>query len=217
MRKLLMVDDHPVFRNGLRLAFEEMHEFDQIVEAGSKAEAMTALADGGFDLAIVDMGLPDGNGMDILEVKAGLPGSPRFFVLTMSADASLARRAFKVGASGFASKNISLEILKLALKLVAAGELYAEGEILRDILTTEVQYPRDRPDLKYKVGALTERERSVLDAILEGLSAKEVAVRLSISLRTAENYQSSVYAKLGVKTPVGLVKLALDAGLTILG
>lgn len=215
MKKLLIVDDHLVFRNGLRQAFEEMHDFDAIVEAGSGAEAFVALGHGGFSLAIIDIGLPDHSGLDIIEAKAGLPGAPAFFVLTMEASTELARRAFRAGASGFASKNLSLDTLVLAINLVMAGELYVEGELLRDILTADSWKGSVRQDMVMKAGTLTGRERAMLDAMLEGLSAKEAAARLGVSLRTAENYQSTVYAKLGAKTPVDLVRVALKAGLSI--
>ena len=217
MKRLLIVDDHPVFRNGLRQAVAGMNEFGEILEAGSSAEALALIERGGIDLVMVDIGLPDASGMDIVEAKAGLPGSPRFFIMTMEADASLALRAFRAGASGFASKNLSLGVLTLAVRLVAAGELYVEGEILRDMLTSEAQLPGERPDLKERLESLTDRERAVLDAVLEGLSAKEAASRLGVSYRTAENYQSAVYAKMGARTAVDLVRLAMGAGVPLPG
>lgn len=215
MDKLLIVDDHPIFRNGLRQALADMGQFCGIVEAGSGSEALSALAKERFDIAVVDVGLPDLSGFDILEVKAREVGAPRFFVLTMNADAALARKAFRLGASGFASKSISLPVLALALRLVSAGELYAESEILRDILTSET-HGGQVPAHRRLVDSLTERERAMLDAIVAGLNVKEAADRLGVSTRTAENYQSAVYAKLGVKTPVGLVKVAYGAGLPVL-
>ncbi|PKL08936.1 MAG: hypothetical protein CVV51_06425 [Spirochaetae bacterium HGW-Spirochaetae-7] len=213
MKRLLIVDDHPVFRNGLRLALEDAPEYDGIVEAGSGAEALAELESGYFDMAIIDVGLPDISGFDILEARAREAGSPRFFVLTMSADPSLARKALRYGASGFASKNLALGTLLLALRLVDSGELYVEGEILRDILTAELRFPRARSEQYGKLEKLTERERAVLDALLEGCNAKEVAGRLGVSQRTAENYQSAVYAKLGARTAVELVRMAISAGI----
>ncbi len=215
MKRLMIVDDHPVFRNGLRQAFEDTHEFENIVEAGTGTQALTTLGEGRFDLVIMDIGLPDMSGLDIIEVRAGLPGAPAFFVLTMESSTELARRAFMAGATGFASKNMSLSTLILAVGLVAAGELYVEGEILRDILTTDVRLSQVRKELSIKAGMLTDRERATLEAMLDGLSAKEVALRLGVSLRTAENYQSAVYAKLGARTPVDLVRVALKAGLSL--
>ena len=215
MKKLLIVDDHPVFRNGLRQAFEDLQYFDETVEAGSGAEAFMALGNGSFSLVIIDIGLPDHSGLDIIEARAGLPGAPAFFVLTMETGTGLARRAFQAGASGFASKNLSLSTLVLAVSLVMAGELYVEGEILRDILTADSWRSSVCQDMMKKVLTLTERERAMLDAMLEGKSAKEAAAHLGVSLRTAENYQSTVYAKLGAKTPVDLVRVALKAGLSL--
>lgn len=215
MKTLLIVDDHPVFRNGLRQAFEDTQEFEHIVEAGTGAQALTALGEGRFDLVIMDIGLPDLSGLDIIEARAGMPGAPAFFVLTMESSTELARRAFLAGATGFASKNIALASLMLAVALVTAGELYVEGEILRDILTADIRLSQVRKELSIKAGMLTDRERATLEAMLDGLSAKEVALRLGVSLRTAENYQSAVYAKLGARTPVDLVRVALKAGLSL--
>ena len=217
MKRLLIVDDHPVFRNGLKQALEDALEFDGIVEAGSGAAAIAELEASDFDLAILDVGLPDMSGFDILEAKARVIGSPRFFVLTMSADPSLARKALRCGASGFASKNLALGTLVLALRLVDSGELYVEGEILRDMLTAELRFPKVRPDLRRKFEELTERERAVLDVMLEGLNAKEIACKLGVSRRTAENYQSSVYAKVGARTAVELVRMAISADICTAG
>jgi len=213
MRRLLIVDDHPIFRNCLRLALAEAGDFDEIVEAGSVREGGEALASSAFDLVLVDQGLPDSSGLDLVESGSRQPSAPLFFVLTMSADAGLARRAFALGASGFASKNIVLGTLILALRLVLAGELYLEAEIFRDLLTASPPPSRESPELKERIGSLSERERAVLDALLEGLPAKEVASRLGISQRTAENYQSAVYSKLGARSPIDLFRIARAAGL----
>lgn len=216
MRRLLIVDDHPIFRNCLRLALAEAGDFGEIVEAGSGAEARAALGASAFDLVLLDQGLPDASGLEILEAAARSPGAPLFFILTMSADASLAKRAFTLGAAGFASKNIALGTLVLALRLVLAGELYLEAEIFRDLLSSAQEAKpgaAESAELRGRVDSLSERERAVLEALLEGLAAKEAAVRLGVSRRTAENYQSAVYAKLGARSPVDLIRIALAAGL----
>ncbi|MCP5453087.1 MAG: response regulator transcription factor [Spirochaetaceae bacterium] len=213
MRKALIVDDHPVFRNGLKTALGGWRIFDAVDEAGSAAEARDAVDRGGYELAMVDVGLPDGSGMDLVESRAGLAGAPAFFVLTMEADASLARRAVRAGAAGFASKNLALGVLELAVRLVMAGEPYIEGEILRDLLTADAVLSSSRREGRRLVGGLTPRERAALDALLDGLNAKEMAQKLGVSQRTAENYQSAVYAKLGARSPVDLVRIALAAGL----
>ena len=214
MRRLLLVDDHPIFRNCLRLALAESGDFGEIVEAGSLREARAALEAGAFDLVLLDQGLPDGGGLELVEEAARRPGAPLFFMLTMSADPALARRALALGAAGFASKNIALATLGLALRLALAGELYLEAEPLRSLAAADAAPgPGEGPELRARIASLTERERALLDALLEGLAAKEAALRLGVSRRTAENYQSAVYAKLGARSPVDLVRIALAAGL----
>ncbi len=190
-------------------------ELEELAEAGTAREAMYKIEAGAFDLAIVDIGLPDRSGLDIVETLARRPGAPSFFVLSMETNRALVRKALQFGASGYASKSIPIANLVLALELVLEGELFVEGELLRDLLTSALREPEERPELRERFEALTPREREFLDAILGGLTAKEIATRLGVSQRTAENYQSSIYSKIGARTPVDLVKLALRVGLMI--
>lgn len=214
--RLLVVDDHPIFRSGVRNALADSGDYESVAEAGSVREAREALAGGGFGLVVADLGLPDGSGFDLVESFASEPGSPRFFVLSMNADRHSARKALRLGASGYASKNIGLATLILGLRLVALGEVFIEGELLRDLLTAEAPEPCDRSLLRARFEALSPRERDALDSLLEGLTTKEAASRLGVSHRTAENYQSSIYAKLGVESPLALLRLAARAGLVSL-
>jgi DNA-binding NarL/FixJ family response regulator len=215
MSRLMIVDDHPLFRTGVARALKDAMDPVEIAEAGTAREAMALIAGGGFDLAIVDIGLPDRSGLDIVESLARKPGSPRFFVLSLDSSLSSVRKALQFGASGYSSKGIPLGHLDLALKLVLAGELFVEGELLRDLLTATLREPADHPELRSRFEALTPREREFLDALLGGLTSKEAAARLGVSQRTAENYQSSIYSKIGARTPVDLVKLAQRVGMMI--
>ena len=216
MPRLLIVDDHPLFRTGVAKALIEAMDLDGMTEAGTAKEALARLEAEAFDLAIIDVGLPDRSGLDIVEALARKPGSPRFFILSMETNRGSVRRALQLGASGYASKGIPLGNLVLALKLVLAGELFVEGDILRDLLTSSLREQVGQPELRSRFEALTPREREFLDAFLCGLASKEIAGRLGISQRTAENYQSSIYSKTGVNTPVELIKLAQLSGMMIL-
>jgi two-component system, NarL family, invasion response regulator UvrY len=215
MPRLLIVDDHPLFRTGVVRALEDAMGFEDVVEVGSKAEAEAKLSTGAFDLAILDLGLPDGSGLDILESFGGRPGSPRFFVLTMDSNRGSVRRALQRGASGYSTKTIALGTLILGLKLVLEGELFVETELLRDLLTPSLRETVASPELRSRLESLTSRERECLDAFLGGLTMKQIAARLGVSQRTAENYQSSIYSKAGVNTPVELIKFAQRLGLTL--
>lgn len=215
MPQLIIVDDHPLFRAGVVRALEDAMGLEAIAEAGTAKEAIDAIEAGAFDLAIVDLSLPDRGGLDIVEALARAPRAPRFFVLTMETNRASVRRALQLGASGYASKGIPLASLVLALRLVLEGELFVEAELLRDLLTSSLRELEDHPELRSRFASLTPREREFLDALLGGLTTKEMAARLGVSQRTAENYQSSIYSKVGAKTPVDLVKLAQRVGMMI--
>jgi DNA-binding NarL/FixJ family response regulator len=215
MPRLLIVDDHPLFRTGVVRALKDAMNPSEIEEAGPANEAQAKLAAAAFDLAVVDIGLPDRSGLDIVEDQARRPGAPRFFVLSMDSSLSQVRKALQLGASGYSSKSVPLPTLVLALKLVLEGELFVEGELLRDMLTDSLRERIDYPELRSRFETLTPREREFLDAFLGGLTAKQMAAKLGVSQRTAENYQSSIYSKVGAKTPVEMVKLAQRAGMVI--
>ena len=153
--------------------------------------------------------------MEIIEALARKPGSPRFFILSMETNRGSVRRALQLGASGYASKTIPLGSLVMALRLVLAGELFVERDILRDLLTVSPRDPANQPELRSRFENLTPRELEFLDAFMGGLTSKEIAGRLGVSQRTAENYQSSIYSKTGVNTPVDLVRLAQLSGMTL--
>jgi DNA-binding NarL/FixJ family response regulator len=215
MYRLMIIDDHPLFRAGVVRALRDAMDVDEVAEAGSVKEAMAKLAVGSFDLAIVDIGLPDRSGLELVEALARKAGAPRFFILSMNSDRSSVRKALQMGAMGYSTKSIALASLVLGLRLVLEGELFVEAELLRDLLTMSLREPEFHPELLGRFETLTAREREVLDALLNGLAAKEIAFQLGLSLRTAENYQSSIYLKIGAKSPVDLVKLAQRAGMMI--
>jgi DNA-binding NarL/FixJ family response regulator len=222
MAGTLIVDDHPLFREGLRAALETPHghkasgDFAPFNEAGSVAEASRLLESTGIDqpsLVILDIGLPDGSGFDILERFAGKHGSPRFMMLSMHAERSLALRAIRAGANGYASKQIPLESLLLGLKLVKLDQLFMEGEILRDVLMFKPAKEQDASKAKRLVQSLTVREQEAFIVLANGGTTKDVANKLGISQRSAENYQSAIYGKLEAVSPTMLVLTAIRAGM----
>lgn len=222
MAGTLIVDDHPLFREGLRAALETSNErmastgFSPFSEAGSVVEATRFLESPGIgspDLVILDIGLPDGSGFDILERFAGKYGSPRFMMLSMHAERSLAMRAIRAGANGYASKQIPLESLLLGLRLVMLDQLFMEGEILRDVLMFKPAKEQDTSKAKGLVQSLTAREHEAFIILASGGTTKDVANKLGVSQRSAENYQSAIYGKLEALSPAMLVLTAIRAGM----
>ncbi len=222
MAGTLIVDDHPLFREGLRAALDaqddgtEADGFAPFMEAGSVAKATEILGSmeaGQLSLVILDIGLPDGSGFDILEHFAGKRGSPHFMMLSMYSERSLAIRAVRAGADGYASKQIPLEALEIGLRLVMHDQLFIEGEILRDVLMIKPSKENDATRAKELVQTLTIREREAFMILAGGGTTKDVSSRLGISQRSAENYQSVIYGKLEALSPTMLVLTAIRAGM----
>jgi DNA-binding NarL/FixJ family response regulator len=212
--RLLIVDHHPFFRLGLRGMLERSGLFSGILEAGTGAEALALLrADPAIGLVILDLELPDMGGLELVEGGSNPATRTRFFVLAEEVGEVMGRRAITSGAVGFASRDIDPEGLLLALRLVLAGELFVDGGLLRQLLALDYARGAERDLAAGKLARLTARERETFDTLMTGLPAKAAAERLGVSLRTVENYQSAVYAKLEANSPVELVLVALKAGL----
>jgi two-component system, NarL family, nitrate/nitrite response regulator NarL len=216
MDSVLIVDDHPLFREGLKGALEASGAFGCIMQAGLASDALAILngpPEKRPSIVLLDINLPDGSGLDLLERYTGLHDAPRFLMLSMYADRAIVLKAIIAGAHGYASKQIPLEALILGIKLVAADQLFIESELLRDILTPRQLRTKDEALAKELIRVLSPRELDTFSLLAKGDSPKEIAAALGVSVRTVENYQSCVYAKLGFRSPVDLVRLALHAGI----
>ncbi len=219
MKGTLIVDDHPLFRQGLRAALESAGGFGPFREAGSVGEARAVLDATETTelpkpaLVVLDIGLPDSPGFELLERHSGLPGEPRFFMLSMHRERAVALKALRSGAEGYASKEIPLEALVLALRLVRAGQSFVEAEILRDLLTYRSPREDEEAAALESIAGLSAREREAFLLIAEGRGAKELASSLGVSLRSAENYRSAIYRKLEIQSAAAVARLAIRAGL----
>jgi DNA-binding NarL/FixJ family response regulator len=216
MDSVLIVDDHPLFREGLKGALEASGAFGAIMQAGLATEAVAILSGPGEkrpSIVLLDINLPDGSGLDLLERFAGQKDAPRFLMLSMYADRSIVLKAVIAGAHGYASKQIPLEALILGIKLVAADQLFIEAELLRDLLTPRQIHTKDEAQAKLLLQCLSPRELDSFSLLAKGDSAKEIAAALGVSVRTVENYQSGIYSKLKLRSSVELVRLALRAGI----
>ncbi len=212
----LIVDDHPLFREGLKAALESNGAFRVSRQAGTLREALEILGDPGSPscaLAILDINLPDGSGFDALERFSGLEGMPSFFMLSMHSDRATALKAVMAGANGYASKQIALDALVLGLKLAALGQVFIEAEIVRDILTSRQPCPMASSEAQIALSGLNARELDLLKRLAEGETPKSIAQALGVSTRTAENFQSALYTRLGLGSATELVRLAIRAGL----
>jgi len=191
---VLLVDDHEVVRRGLRDLLDTEDDVEVVGEAGSVDEAMVRARAARPDVAVIDMRLPDGDGLELCRQLRALPEPPRCLVLTAFDDEQALIGAINAGASGYLLKQVRGQDLVNALREVAAG-----GSLLDPITTSRVldrlrQTSKEEPD---ELAALTERERKVLELIGEGLTNRQIAERLFLAEKTVKNYVTSVLAKLG--------------------
>lgn len=216
MNTILLVEDHTSLREALALMLEEESGFAVAAQAGTLEEARARL--GRFDLAILDPGLPDGDGLDLIpelrEANPHRPDSPgcAVLVLTASLDRELFARAVEAGAAGILHKTAGVaEIIDAVRRLCAGETLISPGEI-SDILELTEKRRRSDPAARAAIQSLTPRELQVLRALADGLDNKEIARRLGITVETERNYLSGVFSKLGVHSRLQALVFALRHG-----
>ena len=201
--RLLLVDDHPLVRDGLRARLAAVPDIAVVAEAGSAEEALRILetVDPCPDLALVDVGLRGMNGIELVaELRSRHPGIAAL-ILTMYANVEYVTKAIRAGARGYVLKDSpSREIIAAITAVAAGGTFYGTG-----VPISTIHRDNDK-------NLLTEREREVLILVAKGCSNKRVAQTLDISVRTVETHRLSVRRKLDIDTPAGLVKYALEQG-----
>ena len=214
MIRVLLVDDHLSFREAMAIVFGLQPDITVVAQAGSLAEARGVLAD--VDLAIVDLGLPDGSGLDLIgELRAVNPQSV-VLVLTASSDRTQFARAVEAGAAGVLHKSTPLHELVGAVRRLTAGEqLLSVSEVL-ELLRLAGQQRRQDRDAGQALRGLTPREREVLQLLTEGLNDKEIAQRLHVSPQTARTHMENILNKLGVNSRLQALVYALRHGVVTL-
>jgi two-component system invasion response regulator UvrY len=209
MLKVLLVDDSPLFRRGVRELVNEGFQGAQISEAGHAHEMLEWLKRKPCDLAVLDISMPGINGLDALkQVKQEFPDLP-VLILTMHPEEQYAIRMFKAGANGYLTKAAAPEELVKAMKKIQGGGKYVSpslGEVLADSLV--------KPGAeKTPHEVLSDREYEVLRLIGSGLTVGEIARTLHLSVTTISTYRARILNKLRMKTTAALTRYAIQQGL----
>jgi len=206
--RVLLADDHRMFAEGLRtLLGEEFELVEYVADGVAMLEAAQRLRP---DVIVADITMPRLNGIDALtQLRAILP-DVRVVFLTMHHDAAYARRALAAGAFGFVLKHAAVEELVLALRAALQGRIFVAPSLGADLVTGDPTNPARRTD---PFGALTPRQREVLQLLADGKSVKQVASSLSISTRTVEFHKYTMMETVGAKGMADLVRIAIRHGL----
>jgi DNA-binding NarL/FixJ family response regulator len=212
--KILLADDHRMMREGLR-ALLEKEGLEVIGEAENGREAVEMTRTLRPDVVVMDISMPDLNGIDATKrISAELPGC-KVVALSMNSDSRYVRAMFAAGAAGYLVKNTASSELVLAVLAVAQGQKYVDSAVAGVVIdgfvgqAAAASSPGER--------TLSPREREVLQLLAEGNSSKDIALRLAIALPTVETHRRQIMAKTGLRTIAALTKYAIREGLTTVG
>ncbi len=202
--KILLVDDHAIVRVGLKQMLADAFDQVEIIESGTGQEALTKVQESAWDLAVLDINLPDTNGLDVLKKMKALRHTLPVIVLSFHPEEQYAVRALKGGASAYVTKDSAPEELVTAIKTVLAGRQYVTPS-LADRLQSTTTNVAGKP----LHALLSDRELQVLSMIGNGKSVTEIAEALDLSVKTVSTYRMRLLSKLQLKTTAALIRYAL--------
>ena len=208
MTKILIADDHLIIRQGLRLILETEDGFDLVGEASDGAEALKLCAELHPDVVLMDLRMPNMDGITAIEKLRQTQPEIAVVILTTFNEDELMLRGIRSGAKGFLLKDTDRQTLFDTLRAAARGETLLKPEIMARLLNVAAA-----PAPAASSFNLTEREKEVLAAVARGERSKEIAVKLNITERTVKAHLASIYQKMGVDSRAGAIALAAQKGL----
>lgn len=205
--KLLLADDHPLIREGFKSLLGKNENFEIVAEAGNGMELLEAYEKTKPDIILTDISMPVLNGFEAMEqlIKQGV--FVRFIVLTMHEEQVYILNALKIGAHGYVLKNIEGPDLEKAINTVYHGGKYF-SPIITNIIAESFQRPEEGD-----IEEITSREKEVLQLVAQGYSTKQIADKLSISIRTVESHRINLLRKLRVSNTAELIKKSMKLNL----
>jgi len=208
--RIALADDHTLVRAGIRALLEADGRVEVVTESGDGREALELVLRHRPDVALIDLGMPGLNGLELARrLTQELPRT-RVIVLSMHAEASYVRQALKAGVAGYLVKGAAVSELPLAIESVVRGETYLSPRISQTVVQEFLRDGAGEPD---PLEGLTGRQREILQLVAEGRSTKEIASALELSVKTVETHRSRIMDRLGIRDIAGLVRLAIRTGL----
>jgi two-component system invasion response regulator UvrY len=206
--RIMLVDDHPIVRRGVRDILVDAFPGVTVEEVGSGGEATSLIRTHAWDIVILDLTLPDGSGLDVLkrirEMRTRLP----VLILSMHAPEQFARRAIAAGASGYLTKDTADSELVTAVTELLRGGKYFGPEVMHGVVLSMHPDAGERPHER-----LSDREYQVLRMIGLGKTVSEIASDLALSVKTVSTYRARVLEKMGMRTNAELTRYAVQHGL----
>jgi two-component system invasion response regulator UvrY len=204
---ILLVDDHPIVREGYRRLLERQPGYKIVAEADNAASAYQTYREASPDVVIMDLSLPGVGGLEAVRHIRQWDKRARILVFTMHSGAAFALKAFEAGASGYVTKSSDAAELIRAVAIVAQGGRALSDDIAREIAAERLADGRSPTD------ELGPRETEILRLVASGRTTEDIAALLNLSPKTVQNYHYQIKSKIGARTDAHLVWLAIGAGL----
>ena len=213
-KTILIVDDHPLVREGLKSILRPAAEYEVIGQAGKARDALHLVKSLQPDLVLLDLSLPDKSGLEICREIRNISPPTRILIVSMHSKVDYIVKAFQAGATGYMTKESATERLLKGVELVLNGEYFMDGAVSHTVVKELMQTPEKEmkiADAGYET--LTSREQEVMVLLAEGCSAKEAAAKLFISPKTVENHRTNIMSKLELHSTLELVRYSARLGL----
>ncbi len=207
--KVILVDDHKLFRDGLKFVINQMDDFEVIAEASNGNEFLKVLDEQSADLVLMDISMPELDGVEATRQATSKYPGLKVLVVSMYCDEEYYYQMIQAGVMGFILKESGQNELERAIRSVVNGENYFSQKLLKDIILNMQSPGKARKLQTEEETKLTRRETEVLKLICEGYTNAQIADKLFISIRTVEGHKSNLISKTGVKNTISLVMYAL--------
>jgi DNA-binding NarL/FixJ family response regulator len=210
--KLMLVDDHSIVRDGIRLLLEQAEGLEIIDEANDGEEALEKLKTHQPDLVLMDISLPGMSGIQTTQVISRLYKGVRVLMLSMHNNEDYILRSVEAGAYGYILKDSSSDEMIKAIRMIAAGEKYYSSPVASIILSGYMQQLKkgNKQGREVQPSRLSNKEKEILQFLVDGMSSREIAERLQLSVRTVDNHRANMMRRLQVRNAAELVRIAVE-------
>lgn len=209
---IIIADDHRLFRDGLRTLLDKQKNVRVVAETTNGAETVSAAAELKPDIVLMDISMPELNGIEATRRIVSRGAAIGIIMLSMHSDGRFVTESLKAGARGYLLKDCAFEEVLLAVKAVSEGTIYLSSRISESVIKDYVAIAKRVPGSAFSI--LSAREREVLQLLAEGRSTKETAARLNVSVKTIETHRKQIMDKLDIRSVAELTKYAIREGLT---